>query len=136
VTSFSIPEFLSEERSLWVFFLATVALGGAAAWMTGRAVALLWRPWWRAVLPALALGLAVRFIHFSVFRSVFLSLHYYLVDTAVCLAFALLSFRLTRVRQMVGRYNWINERAGLLRWRRRNAQDAAGTPAADASKPV
>jgi Domain of unknown function (DUF6867) len=135
VTSFSIPEFLSEERSLWVFFLATVVLGGGAAWMTGRAVALLWRPWWRVVLPALALGLAVRFIHFSVFRSVFLSWHYYLVDTAVCLAFALLSFRLTRVRQMVDRYNWINERAGPFYWRRR-AQDAAAAGAADASKPV
>ena len=136
MTSFSIPEFLSEERSLWVFLLATVVLGGGAAWMTGRAVALLWRPWWRVVLPALALGLAVRFIHFSVFRSVFLSLHYYLVDTTVCLAVALLSFRLTRVRQMVGRYNWINERTGLLHWRRRNAQDAAGTSASDASQPI
>ena len=34
-----------------------------------------------------------------------------------------------RVRQMVTRYNWINERAGLLTWRRRD--DA---PAADKSK--
>ena len=42
---FSIPEFLSQERSLWVFFLATVLLGGGAAWLTGRAIALLWRPW-------------------------------------------------------------------------------------------
>ena len=127
---FSLPEFLSYERSLWVFFLATVFLGGGAAWLSGRAIALLWRPWWRVVLPMLALGLAVRFIHFAVFRSVFLSLHYYLVDTAVCLAFALLSFRLTRVRQMVSRYHWINERAGAFQWQRR-AQDAA-----DASKAV
>jgi len=29
-------------------------------------------------------------------------------------AFGLLSFRLARVRQMVTRYDWINERAGLL----------------------
>ena len=34
-----------------------------------------------------------------------------------------------RVRQMVTRYSWINERAGLFAWRRRD--DA---PAADKSK--
>ena len=122
---FSISEFLSEERSLFIFFLATVLMGGGAAWQAGRAIAAAWRPWWRVILPMLLLGAAVRFIHYAVFRSVFLSLHYYLVDTAVCLAFGLLSFRLTRARQMVTRYDWINERAGLLGWRRR-ARDAAG----------
>jgi uncharacterized protein DUF6867 len=122
---FSIPEFLTAERSLFVFFLATVLMGGGASWQAGRVIASAWRPWWRVILPMLLLGLAVRFIHFAVFRSVFLSPHYYLVDTAVCLAFGLLSFRLTRVRQMVTRYDWINERAGFLGWRRRG-QEAAG----------
>jgi hypothetical protein len=42
------------------------------------------------------------------------------VDYAVCLIFGLLGFRLMRVRQMVARYSWINTRAGLLRWSRRD----------------
>ena len=71
----------------------------------------------------------MRFIHFALFDGKFLSLHYYLVDYAVCLTFGLLGFRLTRVTQMVTRYSWINERAGLLRWRRRD-----DTTAADRSK--
>ena len=64
-------------------------------------------------------GLAVRFIHFALFDSTFLSLHYYLVDYAVCLGFGC-SASGCAGRQMVTRYGWINERAGLLRWRRRD----------------
>ena len=71
----------------------------------------------------------MRFIHFALFDAKLLTLRYYLVDFAVCLAFAYLGFRLTRVTQMVTRYNWINERNGLFGWRRRD--DA---PAADKSK--
>ena len=55
----------------------------------------------------------MRFLHFALFDGKFLSLHYYLVDYAVCLGFGLLGFRLMRVTQMVTRYSWINERAGL-----------------------
>ena len=114
----SLPEILVEERSLFVFALVSIGMGGGAAFLAGRAIASTWRPWWHLVLYMSILGLAVRFIHFALFMSRFLSLHYYLVDTAVCLAFGLLGFRLTRVRQMVGQYRWINRRAGLFGWRR------------------
>jgi hypothetical protein len=57
-----------------------------------------------------------------------LSPHYYLVDFAVCLAFGFLGFRLTRVRQMVSRYGWINERAGWFGWRRRDEMHRADEP--------
>jgi hypothetical protein len=117
----NIPEFLSDERSLGIFLLVTVAMGGGAAWLSGRAIASTWRPWWHVALYMLILGLAVRFIHFALFQSKLLSLHYYLVDYAVCLGFGLIGFRLMRVRQMVTRYNWINERAGVFGWRRRDA---------------
>jgi hypothetical protein len=117
----SIPEFLSDERSLLVFLLVSVAMGGGAAWLAGRAMAATWRPWWHIAFYMLPLTFAVRFIHYALFDSTFLSLHYYLVDYGVCLAFGLLGFRLMRVRQMVTRYKWINERAGLLRWRRRRS---------------
>jgi hypothetical protein len=120
----NIPEFLTAERSLGVFFLVTVAMGGSAAWLAGRAIAATWRPWWRVVLYMLILALAVRFIHFALFNSKLLSLHYYLVDYAVCLLFGLLGFRVMRVRQMVTRYRWLNARAGLLRWRRRTTPNA------------
>jgi len=124
--SFSIPEFLNDQRSLPVFFFATVGLGGGAAAVSGRALAAAWRPWWQVVVSMLLLAVGVRFLHFSVFGSAFLSLHYYLVDAVVCLIFGLLYFRMKRVDQMITCYGWINRRSGALRWRIR-AQDAAGT---------
>jgi len=125
---FSIPEFLSDEHSLGVFLLVSVGMGGGAAWLAGRAIAATWRPWWHLMLYMLLLSLAVRFMHFALFDSKFLSPHYFLVDYAVCLGFGLLGFRLTRVTQMVSRYKWLNERVGLLRWRRRDDTPAADTP--------
>jgi hypothetical protein len=115
----SIPDLLTDEQSLGVFFLVSVCMGGGAAWLAGRAIAATWRPWWHIALYMLLLTLAVRFLHYALFDSAFLSLYYYLVDYAVCLAFGLLGFRLMRVSQMVTRYGWINQRTGILRWRRR-----------------
>jgi hypothetical protein len=122
----SITEFLSDEHSLEVFVLVSVVMGGGAAWLAGRAIASTWRLWWHVVLYMLPLALAVRFIHFALFDSKFLSLHYYLVDYAVCLTLGMLGFRVQRVTQMVTRYAWINERTSLLRWRRRDDTTAAG----------
>jgi hypothetical protein len=124
---FSIPEFLTDEQSLGVFLLVSVGMGGGAAWLAGRAIAATWRPWWHIALYMVLLSLAVRFLHYALFESRFLSLHYYLVDYAVCLAFGLLGFRLMRVTQMVTRYSWINQRTGLLRWRRRDQTPARDT---------
>ena len=121
---FSIPEFLTDERSLGVFLLVSVCMGGGAAWLAGRAIAATWRPWWHIALYMLLLSLAVRFLHYALFDSRFLSLHYYVVDYAVCLASGLLGFRLMRVTQMVTRYKWINQRTGMLRWRRRDQMPA------------
>jgi hypothetical protein len=126
----SIPELLADEQSLGIFLLITMLMGGGAAWLAGRAIAATWRPWWHLVFYMLLLSAAVRFLHFALFESKFLSLYYYLVDYAVCLSFALLGFRLTRVEQMVARYGWMNQRAGMLRWRRRDqtpTHDAAET---------
>ncbi|HEY7663544.1 MAG TPA: hypothetical protein VH934_10525 [Xanthobacteraceae bacterium] len=121
-----MTEFLSDEHSLEVFVLVSVVMGGGAAWLAGRAIASTWRLWWHVVLYMLPLALAVRFIHFALFDSKFLSLHYYLVDYAVCLTLGMLGFRVQRVTQMVTRYAWINERTSLLRWRRRDDTTAAG----------
>src|SRR5262245_13674999 len=102
--SFSIPAFLNEQRSLIVFLFVTLLLGGVAAALAGRAIAATWRPWWHVVAFMLLLAFGVRFIHFAVYQSTFLSLHYYLVDAAACLIFGLVSFRAKRVTQMVTCY--------------------------------
>lgn len=65
------------------------------------------------------LAFAVRFIHFSLFDGTLLSLHFYLVDAAVCLVIGVLGFRVARARQMISQYRWINETDGPLRWRRK-----------------
>ena len=110
---------LHEEGSFGVFLLVTIFLGGGAAALSGRAIATTWRPWGQVVAYSLILGGAVRFIHFALFGGTLLSAHYYLVDSAVCLTFALLGFRATRVRQMVTQYRWLNVPDGPLRWRRK-----------------
>jgi len=98
---------LFEEDSFLVFLLVSVAMGGAAAWLAGRAVAQTWRPPWHLVAYMLILGAAVRFIHFALFDGTLLSPHYYLVDTAIALAFAGAGFRLTRKRQFARQYGFL-----------------------------
>src|SRR5665213_2866768 len=71
-----------EEGSLGIFVLVTIILGGAAAALAGRAIAITWRPWGYAVAYSFILGAVVRFIHFALFSGTLLSLHYYLVDSA------------------------------------------------------
>ena len=119
ITPLTLPELFYEEGSFGVFLLVTIALGGGASWLTGRAIAATWRPWWQVGAYMLVLGAVVRFFHFSLFGGTLLSAHYYAVDTLVCLAIGYVGFRLTRVRQMVQQYHWLNVPAGRLRWRRR-----------------
>ncbi len=115
----TFTELIYEEGSFGVFLLVTVVLGGGAAALTGRAIAETWRPTWQVAVYGFILGAAVRFLHFSLFGGSLLSAHYYLADTAVCLAFGFLGFRAARAAQMVTQYRWINEPQGRLRWRRR-----------------
>ncbi len=114
-----ISGLLYEEDSLGVFLLVTIVLGGGAAALAGRAVALTWRPWWQVVVYMLMLGAAVRFIHFALFDGTLLSIHYYAVDSLVCMAFGFAGFQAARARQMVIQYPWINDPDGPLRWRRK-----------------
>ena len=108
-----------EENAFGIFVLVTIALGGSAAALAGRAVAVSWRPWWQVVFYMLILGAAVRFIHFSLFGGTLLSLHYYAVDSAICMFAGFLGFRVARAVQMVTQYRWINVPDGVLGWRRR-----------------
>ena len=102
------------------FIIVTLLLGGAAAYMTGRAVANAWEPVTRALIWMLPLTAAVRFIHFALFHGTLLTPHYYVVDLVILAAAAWLGHRVTRVRQMTRRYGWSIERSGSLSWRLRS----------------
>ena len=104
-----------------VFIILTVVLGGGAAYLSGRALALKWRPVWQLFIYMALLAGAVRFLHYALFGEVLLSLQYYLVAYAVLLGMALLGFRLTRVKQMTTQYYWLYERAGPFHWREKRS---------------
>jgi hypothetical protein len=118
------------ETSFAAFLLVTVVLGGAAAFMAGRAVARSWKSFGRVALYMLLLGLAVRFLHWGLFmdatyaswrdmQGTLLSPHYYIVDTIILIAMAALGYRMERARQMTSQYGWIYERTSPLSWRKR-----------------
>lgn len=102
-----------------IFILVTVILGGGTAFLTGRAIAITWRPWWQVGAYMLVLGAAVRFMHYALFGATLLSPPDYLLDFAVCLMFGYWGYRATRARQMAEQYGWIYQRSGLLRWARK-----------------
>ena len=100
-----------------VYLGLTVCLMGFAAFMTGQATAVTWKPAWHCLAYALLLGLADRFLAYALFRGHLLSPAAYLIDTATLAAIALLAWRLGRARKMVSQYPWLYERAGWLSWR-------------------
>jgi small-conductance mechanosensitive channel len=108
---------LYEEASFATFLFVTIILGGAGAWMTGRACALTWRPYPLLVFYLLVLSLAVRFIHFSLFEATLLSLHYWIVDAAFCLLIGSVGYRYTRTNQMTTQYYWLYAKSGPFSWR-------------------
>jgi hypothetical protein len=102
-----------------VFGLFTVLLMGGAGFMTGQALAMTWRPVSQAFGYCLLLGAANRFLVFSLFGGPLLSLHGYILDTAVITAICLMAYRFTRAARMVRQYPWLYERSGLFGWRPR-----------------
>jgi hypothetical protein len=107
------------ETSLGAFLVVTVFLGGGAAYLTGRAVALTWRPWTALGVYLVALTCAVRFIHYALFGGTLVSLHYFIVDLVVVAALAWLGQRVTRAGQMATQYGWLYRRLNPLFWARR-----------------
>jgi len=113
-----MPDWLYETGNGWVFLLVTVVLGGSAAFMSGRAVAQTWRPYWHIPLYMAPIAATVRFFHYALFGEPLVSLQNYLVDYGVVLIAASLGFRLLRERQMAQQYHWLFRRNGLLHWRK------------------
>ncbi|MGF6956654.1 DUF6867 family protein [Paraburkholderia youngii] len=112
-----------EASSPLVFILFTVIFGGLAAYRSGQAAAWAWRPVWWPLIYALAISGAVRFLHFALFQETLLSIHYFCVDFATLLIFAVLGWRIARVRQMTKQYRWLYENNGTFAWRTRETQE-------------
>ena len=108
---------VDSDYGLPIFLLLTV-LGAAAAFSSGRAIALSWSAEWLLVPAMIVLSAAVRFLHFALFQENLFSLHYYVVTLIVLIVVALYGYRGTRARQMATQYSWAFARSGLG-WRAR-----------------
>ncbi|MBO0764012.1 MAG: hypothetical protein J2P50_05425 [Hyphomicrobiaceae bacterium] len=106
-------------NSPWVFVVVTCLLGGAGAFVSGRAMAQTWRPYWQVPLYMLGIAAGVRFIHHALFDEVLLSLENFAVDFVVVVVAASAGYRLVRADQIARQYGWLFERAGLFGWRRK-----------------
>jgi hypothetical protein len=115
----SIADATADDGSLYTFLLLTVALGGAAAYQAGKAIAQTWRPFWQVPAYMLVLAAGVRFCHFALFAEHLASAQAYLLEFAVALCAATLGYRLVRARQIVTQYGWIYQRRTPFGWRRR-----------------
>ena len=104
-----MPAWLYDAGSygLLIFLVTTIGLGGAAALVSGRAIAQTWRPFWQIPLYMLLLASIVRFIQFSVFQGVLFSGRNYLVDFVMLLAISATGYGLTRRGQMASQYDWL-----------------------------
>ena len=107
-----------------VFLGLTVVLFGGAGYLTGQALAVAWRSMRRVVLYILLLGAVNRFLVFALFEGELLSLHGYLVGTAVIASFVFAGYRITQAGKMVNQYPWLYERKGPFAWRARRGQDS------------
>ena len=119
-----MQDILFEEQSYGVFLLITLALGGGAAWASGRAVAKGWKSRFQIFGYTILLGFGVRFLHFALFGGTLLSLHYYLIDTAILVAIGLLGYQYQLASQMTQQYKWLFVRTGPFSWRNKTS-DAA-----------
>jgi hypothetical protein len=109
----------------------TIIMFGGGGFMMGQALADTWRPWWQILPYSALMALGNNFLGFALFDGAFFidslfskgakplseAILEYVIDFAVILAFAGLSYRLTQVRKMPAQYPWLYERVGPFRWR-------------------
>ena len=108
----------SGDDALWIFVLVTILMGGGAAYLSGKAIAQTWRPFWHVPLYMLPLAATIRFFHFALFQEPLISWKSFAVDFVVALIAASFGYRLVRAGQMARQYGWLYRRRGLLSWRR------------------
>jgi len=103
-----------------VFIGITILLMGFASFMAGQAVANTWRPMGQVVPYSLLLGLADRFLTWSLFQGQLFLLSGYIIDSLVLMGIAALAYRLTLAHKMVTQYPWVYERTGPFTWREKS----------------
>lgn len=109
--------------SFAVFLVLVLILGGGAAWATGRAVAVTWRPLYVLAWFIFLLSLGIRFLSFALFDEPLLSLHYLLVDYVILGAIGFAGWRHARTGQMTTQYVWLYEKTSPFSWRLRPGQE-------------
>lgn len=103
--------------TLGVFIGLTVVVMGGCAFMMGQGVAQSWKPEWMIYVYSVCLGLADRFLVFALFQGQLLSLHGFIVHTAVIAVIAFVAFRTARAHRMVQQYPWLYVRTGPFTWK-------------------
>ena len=96
----------SGPNGLLYFVFLTVVLGGAAAWVSGSAIAQTWRPVWQIPVYMLMLAGAVRFCHYALFGERLLSIRSYVTDFITLMLLAVAGYWLSRRDQMLRQYGW------------------------------
>lgn len=114
-----MPDWLYDTGNGWVFLLVTVIIGGSGTFMTGRAMAQTYRPFWHLPIYCLGIACTVRFFHYALFEEPMISLQNLIVDFVVVFAAAALGYRLQRAHQMARQYHWLYQRLGPFNWRKR-----------------
>lgn len=98
---------LYEQASPAAFIFITLILGGAAAFATGRAIAMTWRPIWNLAPYAAMVAFAVRFLHWSLFKGAIFSVQYFILTWALLGVVALIGFTRFRADQMRTQYDFL-----------------------------
>ena len=93
--------------SLPSFLGMTVVLFGAAAVMTGQALARNWRPHWQILFYTLLLAAGDRFLLYALFQAELLSAGGFAVAAAFLYGAALFAYRRTRARRLRSQYPWL-----------------------------
>ncbi len=102
-----------------LLFALVIAVGFWAAWMTGRAAALTWQPYWMAVLYFLPLGFALRFLFFIfTHQGRFLSFWGVVGSLVYVAVVGSIAYQFTRTGLMTRQYPWLYERTSPFTWHR------------------
>jgi hypothetical protein len=89
------------------FLGMTVVLFGAAAAMTGQALARNWRPQWQLLPYALLLAACDRFLLYALFEAELLSAGGFAVAAVFLYGTALVAYWRTRTRRLRSQYPWL-----------------------------
>jgi len=101
--------------------IVTVIMMGFAAWATGRAVAVTWRPYWQVLVYPCLLGFVDRGLNRAFAQGELWSISGYLLDAAFLVGVAVFAHRLARTRRITTQYPWLYERTSPLSWREKQA---------------